>query len=167
MKIELNIGLDIQGHPNTEADRQRRADQAQRILAQFSPCSWRFATAYPGPSGAVQEHGIFFAFETNNLFSTVGIVFRLAERLGQDCIAVFLPDECFGTLAGPRAYKWGDFDIRHFIRHQPILIEVDPATHDGASFVVWKTGGEAALALHQAQLDRYQAQRNQIIRMTA
>jgi len=41
--------------------------------------------------------------------------YRVAEALGQDCIAVYCDDLGAGTLAGPRAPKWGDFNPKLFI----------------------------------------------------
>lgn len=41
---------------------------------------------------------------------------RLAEDLGQDCIAVYcrLPIANFGALVGPRAAEWGPFNPEFF-----------------------------------------------------
>lgn len=40
-------------------------------------------------------------------------VYRIAERLGQDCIAV--RDRRGGRLIGPRAAAWGPFDPSRFL----------------------------------------------------
>lgn len=42
-------------------------------------------------------------------------VYRAAERLGQDCIAVWDPEALQGALVGPRADQWGDFNPAYFI----------------------------------------------------
>jgi len=41
--------------------------------------------------------------------------YRVAEALGQDCIAVYCDDLGAGTLIGPCAPKWGDFNPKLFI----------------------------------------------------
>ncbi len=40
---------------------------------------------------------------------------KLAETLGQDCIAVWSPRVHFGALIGPKAAAWGDFNPEFFI----------------------------------------------------
>lgn len=42
-------------------------------------------------------------------------VYCLAELLNQDCIAVYREDSWLGYLVGPRAAKWGEFDLAHFL----------------------------------------------------
>lgn len=38
----------------------------------------------------------------------------LAEKLNQDCIAVYIPSKNEGHLYGPRASEWGDFNPEFF-----------------------------------------------------
>lgn len=38
----------------------------------------------------------------------------LAEKLSQDCIAVYIPSKNEGHLYGPRASEWGDFNPEFF-----------------------------------------------------
>ena len=38
----------------------------------------------------------------------------LAEKLNQDCIAVYIPSKNEGHLYGPRASDWGDFNPEFF-----------------------------------------------------
>lgn len=38
----------------------------------------------------------------------------LAEKLNQDCIAVYIPSKNEGHLYGPRASEWGDFNREFF-----------------------------------------------------
>ena len=40
---------------------------------------------------------------------------RVAQALGQDCIAVWSPLIHFGALIGPRAAAWGEFNPAFFI----------------------------------------------------
>lgn len=42
-------------------------------------------------------------------------IYRLSERLGQDCIAVVVDDDSEGTLIGPRADKWLPFNPAYFL----------------------------------------------------
>lgn len=41
-------------------------------------------------------------------------VFRLAEALNQECIALYLPIADKGELIGPQADKWGAFNLAYF-----------------------------------------------------
>lgn len=40
----------------------------------------------------------------------------LAERLNQDCIAVYIPSKDEGHLYGPRAAAWGEFNPVYFFQ---------------------------------------------------
>lgn len=48
-------------------------------------------------------------------FMPDGRAHALAERFGQDCIAVYHCDIGRGRLAGPRADAWGQFEPDYFI----------------------------------------------------
>ena len=55
------------------------------------------------------------------------VVFTVAERLQQDCIAVlyvgedgFTGDGETGELIGPRAAEWGAFDPQYFVRFEAV-----------------------------------------------
>ena len=45
--------------------------------------------------------------------ANLGDVYKLAEELGQDCIAV-LDYDGTGYLVGPRAKEWGEFNPAYF-----------------------------------------------------
>ena len=51
-------------------------------------------------------------------------VFEVAEKLGQDCIAV--RDTRGGRLIGPRAAAWGPFDPSRFLAPAPWVGPFDP-----------------------------------------
>jgi hypothetical protein len=44
-----------------------------------------------------------------------GILWTLSHALGQDCVAVYRPDTGKGSLIGPKADAWGDFNPAFFI----------------------------------------------------
>lgn len=116
MKMELNIGLDIAGQPNTDKDRAERAALALSQLAAFRVQSRRYTSEYTGPDGQVTEHGLFVVLHTNRLFSVVRHVYKLAVALGQDCIATYRPETGRGNLVGPQAESWGSFQLDFFKR---------------------------------------------------
>ena len=42
-------------------------------------------------------------------------IYTLSRTLGQDCIAVWYPEEAYGDLLGPKAAAWGQFNPEFFI----------------------------------------------------
>ena len=48
-------------------------------------------------------------------------LYRLSERLSQDCISVYYPAQGRGLLLGPRAADWGEFSIEKFERFESRL----------------------------------------------
>lgn len=42
------------------------------------------------------------------------VVYDIAEKLGQDCIAIYDTDTCTGKLIGPNAASWGEFNPDYF-----------------------------------------------------
>ena len=45
----------------------------------------------------------------------LGAVYRAAQQLEQDCIAVYDPAIKQGILVGPKAADWGEFQPRYFL----------------------------------------------------
>ena len=45
----------------------------------------------------------------------LGAVYRSAQQLDQDCIAVYDPAINTGVLVGPRAAQWGEFNPKYFL----------------------------------------------------
>lgn len=106
MNLLLNIGLARQGQSNigvgtvlrelaaedlTVRDyRIHTSDTEQTVVAEVEP----------GIAGALN-----FRLRINHL----------SRLLGQDCIAVYVPERGVGELIGPRAAEWGEFDPRYFL----------------------------------------------------
>lgn len=45
----------------------------------------------------------------------LGSVYRAAQQLEQDCIAVYDPTIKQGILVGPKAAQWGEFNPKYFL----------------------------------------------------
>ncbi len=45
----------------------------------------------------------------------LGAIYRSAQQLEQDCIAVYDPSVRTGILVGPRAADWGEFQPKYFL----------------------------------------------------
>ena len=48
-------------------------------------------------------------------YSIAKTITALAKELGQDCIAIWLPEWNRGELHGPKAAAWGDFNPEFFL----------------------------------------------------
>lgn len=133
MKIEMNIGLPADRIP-AEA-----AVAAIRLLSE-SLCFGRVESriqpvSYTGPSGReVVEHSLVVRAAARNLDRIPLVVFAVAERLGQDCIAVlYVGDDGFtgdgetGELIGPRAAEWGAFNPEFFVRFEAVADATEQA----------------------------------------
>lgn len=122
MIIEMNVNLNITGHRNSLADCRERAIQAIAYLQnQFSRANVQTRRAqaqYEGPEGLVLEDTLVVRVELDVLSVAYrripSIVYRLAQNLDQDCIAVFNTMTGTGRLFGPNASKWGSFDLDYF-----------------------------------------------------
>lgn len=114
MKLELNIGLDVQGGTNTPLTRDSKASAAMTALAQFHPNGQRLVARYTGPVGSIIESILFVELESNNLFDLTKKVYNLSAQIGQDCIAISIAGTTDGILVGPDSASWGDFDAAYF-----------------------------------------------------
>lgn len=129
MQIELNIGLLVEGTDNNATARAERAAQALRLLAETT----LLGHVHGRIAASVYEHeGEQVAEPTLIVKATVrggesrararvfSVIYRLAARLRQDCIAVLWIEgngAISGELVGPRAHEWGAFDPGSFTRY--------------------------------------------------
>lgn len=111
MEVILNIGL--AGVPQ-EVDNVysigRKISAFETALTSvkclnFKPISWALVESDTEPTLVVR------ATHTGDVKACVN---WLAEKLNQDCIAVYIPSKNEGHLYGPRASKWGDFNPEFF-----------------------------------------------------
>ena len=119
MIIELNIGLEVNGAANNQAEIRERAIQAIGLLKGAlgfdAVQTRRYDTEYEGPDGLCLERGLYARVNTaRSVFEVQGLVYEIANALEQDCIAVYIPRSGVGRLVGPRAGKWGEFDLDFF-----------------------------------------------------
>ena len=100
MQVILNVGL------NTNTGSTITADQALSQIAIFAD---------------VLEHAIAHSDTEQTLIVAVNVndvrftVYKLADNLDQDCIAVYYPRTGNGTLVGPKAAAWGTFNPEYFL----------------------------------------------------
>lgn len=115
-KIELNVGLQTNGIENTEANRDVLLQQAMFLLRPWSPLTARYKTTYAGPDGLIEEHGLYVSFDIDHPVNVMGLIARIAELLGQECIALHCDELGGGHLLGPSAHRWGAFNSELFVR---------------------------------------------------
>lgn len=126
MRIEFNIGLNVASGDNGLAAVGARHSIALRALDNMlrgSASSERHTRVeraqHMGADGATptEEVTLVAALVADDLLVQHELVYSLAVLLGQDCIAVYLPEQGIGHLIGPRADAWGAFDLDYFVRH--------------------------------------------------
>lgn len=97
--IHLNIGLETS---------QGRPVNPLTVLARFVPGLDRLADLRIVESDS--EPALVLSFHALDSIRP----HDLAVEFAQDCVAVFDDETGVGTLAGPLAAKWGDFDAQLF-----------------------------------------------------
>jgi hypothetical protein len=108
MDIELNFEVGMGVCPNVAA-------ALFEELARGLVVSTRVAqSSYNGPDGEVNTQTVVAKVSCIPHLA-VGIAYRLACDLGEDCVAVRFSDTA-GQLVGPNAAKWGAFNPDFFIR---------------------------------------------------
>ena len=123
MIIELNIGLDVNGGPNTPTTRMERALAAHRVLAESTHFrrlrSYVKPTRYTGPDGnPVEEYTLVVRTESySSLEAVQAVIWLTSDRLQQECIAAVIDGN--GMLIGPGAEHWGEFNIDFFHPYRP------------------------------------------------
>lgn len=104
--IELNIRLDVVGQDNSVGVIDEREALALTIVGR---CHHHRADYRVGGVRVPRLVIGLDTFDTDRLH-------RLAQELGQDCIAVYHPDQDHGELLGPSAAAWGGFSLARFQR---------------------------------------------------
>ena len=136
--VELNIGLRTKAGPNEAADILSRALLAQSLLASNLALGRVFSRVhnvrYTGPDGLdAIEPTLVVRCRVGRGFRLPMVVYDIAQRLQQDCIAVmrFPDDGSFvdGDLIGPGASEWGPFNPDFFVRFDAVA----DATERGAA----------------------------------
>lgn len=118
--IELNIGLDIEGHDNEGPAITERARGVRALVRHINPQAsiYQTGSSYQRDGEAVHEHVLVCQLShipTAKQLSAMGAA--LGSLFGQDCYAAYWPDTGDGLLIGPRAEQWGEFDKQFFIRY--------------------------------------------------
>lgn len=74
----------------------------------------------------VYSKALYWTFDEPSLVIETSVTYadayRLAEALGEDCIAVWYPDDQEGFLAGPKAEAWGAFNPSYFILPNGLIL---------------------------------------------
>lgn len=109
MQFQLNIGLDV---PHTVANHARQAAKAIEMMMAmgFNTICMRTEQSATEPTLVVSLHA------GNRPARVYADIARLAETLGQDCIAVYCPQTHSGALCGPKSADWGVFNKDNFIQ---------------------------------------------------
>lgn len=111
MRIELNIGLNIEGTRNDQAQRDNRAKYATGEL------NSTHGVALDGTRRAQSAtEDTLVAICEGSPDDVRFVAGQLAYALDQDCITLFNVETGVGELIGERAAKWGEFNPEFFIR---------------------------------------------------
>ena len=100
MQVILNVGL------NTNTGSTITAGHALRQIALVADVIEYTITE------SDTELTLVVAANVNDVRHTV---YKLADNLDQDCIAVYYPRTGNGTLVGPKAASWGTFNPEYFL----------------------------------------------------
>lgn len=113
MKYTLNIGLARKGSSYLDVVEVIRALQDAQLYI------GAYALVQSGTEPTV-------VVEVDGPAPAAGYV--LAQRLGQDCIAVWHPDTEVGRLIGPHAAAWGEFNPEFFLLLDGSILSTTVAT---------------------------------------
>lgn len=103
MNLLLNIGLARKNKPNVKSQQVI----AELLTAGFVVRSHTTLSSDTEPTVVASVKAPSFLVEER--------VAAISCALSQDCIAVYNPETCKGTLLGPRAAAWGDFNPEYFL----------------------------------------------------
>lgn len=134
MRIELNVGLTVEGGNNSTVARAARLNGLAAALNTLAPGYQleRKTATHGGADGNTPtiEDTAIVALNVASIHpgarEPLAIhLFAISQALGQDCIAMYLPAFGIGKLIGPRAGNWGDFDLKFFTRATPARVEAN------------------------------------------
>lgn len=118
MRIELNIGLNVEGSDNTPEQRAARADYALRFLGR--DCITQNILGTRRAQSATEDTLIVVLQVSSGAEARLrDVINTLAGALLQDCIAVYNATSWSGELVGPNAAAWGEFNPDFFLRYEP------------------------------------------------
>lgn len=129
MKIEFNIGLAIEGQDNSHEAQEDRASRAVDLLGHlFGFSGLRTmpiqASDYVGPDGEIVEQTLVGELDLGRVDVVSDLVKQrfhyVSIELGQECIAVYIPETNRGMLIGPLAARWGAFNLEFFKRFSDV-----------------------------------------------
>lgn len=110
--IILNVGLKIDAlgdEFNTDSICSARASWVKHILK---------AQGYDATStikkSETEQTAVIIVQNEDAILIEYGI-WNIANVLGQDCIAVYFPEDSYGALIGINADKWGEFNKDYFL----------------------------------------------------
>ncbi len=107
MDLILNIGLDSKTKGNIGGGTAIR-----EVVSYFGPASsfsFKHSDTELTCIASVRVNSELHYTDVENR------IYFLARLLGQDCIAVYAPEQRKGTLIGPNAKAWGEFNPEFFI----------------------------------------------------
>lgn len=116
MQVILNIGLDgvpVNGETYTNGQRNPRVVE-QLMEAVHAARGLGFEVGTTRLLQSDSEPTVVLSCKTPAGNSIA--VHQLAQRLNQDCIAVYDPARQHGELIGPNAEKWGAFNPAFFLQ---------------------------------------------------
>ncbi len=111
MRIELNIGLNIEGTANTQQQRDSRASFA---IAEIGNSDCVILVGTRRAQSATEDTLVTICEGAAQ--SVTDVATDLAYSLDQEAIALFNVETGVGELVGPYADRWGAFNPKFFIR---------------------------------------------------
>lgn len=118
MRIELNIGLNVEGSANLQGQRDSRAQFALDYLA-ADPITQNILGSRRAQSATEDTLIVVLQVSSGADARLRDMIAELSYNLDQDCIAVYNATAMSGALIGPNAAAWGAFNPDFFIRYEP------------------------------------------------
>lgn len=111
--IILNVGLKIDAlgdEFNTYSICMARASLIQGYFVRIG-----YSTGMQVAQSNTEHTAIIELRNAIQGLSIESVALELSAMLGQDCIAVYFPDDDYGALIGINAEKWGEFNKDYFL----------------------------------------------------